>query len=500
MARRADGRKRTLRKDRTGASPVLVGVLTLAVIGVLTWLGFAKDNPFHTPFRMEAVVPTATSIRAGSPVRIAGVNVGKVVASRNEPGTTVSVLTLELQEAGLPVRKDARIKIRPRIFLEGNFFVDLEPGSPSAPPIGDGDTLPVTQASAPVQFDEILTALQRDTRRDLQATLQGLGDTLMREPTAADDADADADARGEPAAQSLNDTFATASRSLRTTAVVSEAMLGTEPDEDLQGLIRGLSRTTEGLGRDEERLRRLVSGFNATMAATAQEATALRATIRELDPLLRTSDGTLDRLNAAFPPTRALARDLLPGVRETPATIAASFPFITQARRLVSRAELGGLARDLSPATRDLSRVIDASLRLFPQADLAAKCATRTVLPTGDVKIQNGNQSLGVENYKGFWYTLVGLAGESQNFDGNGLYVRFQPGGGTQTVSVGPLSTSGDTLFGNAVARPLGTRPAYPGKRPPYRPDVPCFTQGVPDLNGAATGPPDGMRTTGAGR
>jgi hypothetical protein len=31
-------------------------------------------------------------------------------------------------------------------------------------------------------------------------------------------------------------------------------------------------------------------------------------------------------------------------------------------------------------------------------------------------------------------------------------------------------------------------RPKYPGKRPPYRPDVECATQQIPNLNGAATG------------
>ena len=36
----------------------------------------------------------------------------------------------------------------------------------------------------------------------------------------------------------------------------------------------------------------------------------------------------------------------------------------------------------------------------------------------------------GRENYKDFLYALVGLAGEGQNFDGNGQYVRFQTGGG----------------------------------------------------------------------
>jgi hypothetical protein len=86
---------------------------------------------------------------------------------------------------------------------------------------------------------------------------------------------------------------------------------------------------------------------------------------------------------------------------------------------------------------------------------------------------------------------MAGLAGESQNFDGNGQYVRFQPGGGTQTISTGQGSLSGDQLFGRTPEKPLGTRPAYPQQRPPYRPDVACHTNTLPDLNSARTGPPD---------
>jgi hypothetical protein len=33
---------------------------------------------------------------------------------------------------------------------------------------------------------------------------------------------------------------------------------------------------------------------------------------------------------------------------------------------------------------------------------------------------------------------------------------------------------------------PLGNRPFYPGKRPPYKPDVPCYTNKIPNLNGPA--------------
>ena len=107
------------------------------------------------------------------------------------------------------------------------------------------------------------------------------------------------------------------------------------------------------------------------------------------------------------------------------------------------------------------------------------------MLPTGDVVIQDEFTS-GVENYKEFFYTLVGLAGEGQNFDGNGMYVRFQTGGGSQTVSLGSATASSGQLFGNNVAVPLGNRPAYPGKQPPYKPSATCYKQTRPNLNGPA--------------
>jgi hypothetical protein len=178
-------------------------------------------------------------------------------------------------------------------------------------------------------------------------------------------------------------------------------------------------------------------------------------------------------------------------VRETPATIAASFPWIAQARRLLSQDELRGLVQDLRPATTNLARLTDSTIRLLPEAILVAQCATNVILPTGDIKIADGALSTGKENYKEFWYTMVGLAGEGQNSDGNGAYVRFQPGGGDQTFSTGVTST-GDRVFGNAPSKPLGTRPAFPGKRPPYRPEEECKDQKIPDLNAAPTGPADG--------
>ena len=477
------------RVRQRGPSKLAAGAIALLVIAIGTFLGFTKDIPFTRGFEIKAVFESANSIRPNSPVRIAGVNVGKVQRVEAQAGTDTAVLTLKINDEGLPIHKDATAKIRPRIFLEGNFFVDLRPGTPSSPALDDGDTIAVTQTATPVQLDEVLTSLQDDSREDLKDLLDGLGTALNREPTPAEDAGVDESTVGETGAESLNDAADDGGPALRSTAEVNEALLGTQPGEDLRRLLKGTARATEGLVRNEAQLQDLVTNFNTTMGSLAAESTNLRASIRQLAPTLESADGALDSLNAAFPATRAFAREIIPGVRETPATIEAAFPWIEQTRRLVSQRELGGLVDELSPAAGDLARVTDASLRFLPQADLLARCATDVLLPTGDVVIRDEFTS-GVENYKEFFYGLVGLAGEGQNFDGNGQYVRFQTGGGTNTLQLGTGATS---VYGNAAVPPVGNRPRYPGKLPPYRPDVACHTNTRPDLNGpaGARGAPD---------
>jgi phospholipid/cholesterol/gamma-HCH transport system substrate-binding protein len=500
FGRRSPDAPRIPRKDRTGASAFTVGALVLLALCVATYFGFTKHVPFTHGFRVKAVFPSANSIRTNSPVRIAGVNVGKVKKIERQPGTDASIVTMEIDKKGLPIHKDATVKIRPRIFLEGNFFVDLQPGTPGTPTLGDGDTLPIAQASTPVQLDQVLTALQQDTRSQLQELLDNYGRALTAKPTPAQDAQQDPSVRGLTAAEALNESYKYGGPAFKNVSIVNDALLGEQP-HDLSNLIAGLDKTTQGLDSNEAALKDLITNFNTTMAAFASQSGNLRRSIHLLAPTLDNADKALTSLNASFPNTRAFAREILPGVRETPATINASFPWIAQTRKLLGPSELGGLVQQLSPATADLARLTDRTLQLLPQADLIAKCATNVILPTGDVKIADGPLTSGAENYKEFWYAMVGLAGEGQNFDGNGMYVRFQPGGGDQTVSTGSIGPYSNTpLFGNAVAAPLGTRPAFTAHRTPYKPNVPCYTQQVPDLNGAATGPADGGGSARAAR
>jgi phospholipid/cholesterol/gamma-HCH transport system substrate-binding protein len=477
-------------RDQRGISAFAAGSVTLVLIIVACFVVFGHVNPFRHPFHLNAEFQNAASIRQNSPVRIAGVNVGKVTKIDRAGGdSTAAKVEMEIEKQGLPIYRDAELKIRPRIFLEGNFFVDVQPGTPGAKKLHSGATVPVTQTAAPVQFDQILTSLQYDTRRNLQVLVKGYGDALDGQPLPGEDKanGADKSTVGETAAKSLNDSLKTSPRALKGTAIVNQALLGTQRD-DLALLIAGTQKVTAALSSNEGTLQDLLTNFNRTTAATASEASNLRQTIHLLPGVLQRLNPTLDHLNAAFPPTRAFAREILPGIRETPATIDAALPWIAQTRALVSPAELQGLVKDLRPAVHDLAGVVDNSLVLLPQLDLVDRCAVQVVLPTGDIKIDDGFLSTGVENYKEALTTLVGVGGEGQNFDGNGPMTRFQTGGGPNMVSSGSLPGTGP-LFANAPIQPVGVRPVKPAQVPPKNRNFPCYKNPLPNLNAAVTGP-----------
>ena len=117
--------------------------------------------------------------------------------------------------------------------------------------------------------------------------------------------------------------------------------------------------------------------------------------------------------------------------------------------------------------------------------DDVSRCFIENVLPTGDivVDVPGYPHVTGVENYKEFWQSQVALSGESQNFDGNGGYTRFQPGGGDQTFTTTNTRIGGAPLFTNPSLAPIGTLPKYPARRPPYRRDIDCHQNALPRVN-----------------
>ncbi|HMJ95010.1 MAG TPA: MlaD family protein [Thermoleophilaceae bacterium] len=466
-------------------TPFQVGLIALIVIVIGTFLGASKDIPFTKPYQLKAVFENAPPIHKGQAVRIAGVDVGKVSAVEPVGGDSPAVVvTMKLKDEALPIHKDAQIKVRPRLFFEGNLFFDIRPGTPQAGTVDDGDTIPVSQTSAPVQLDQVLGTLTTNTREDLQKLLIGYGDALNGPPQPGEDADQDPDTKGETGAQALNDSLKYSAASLRGGAVLNDATQGTEL-HDLSKLIGSQQKVFAALSSHEGSLKDLITNFNTTMGALASQESNLRATIHELPQVLEAARPALDNLNAAFPSTRAWALEMIPGVRETPATIDAGFPWIRQTRALLRPSELQGLVDDLQPAVADFAEFTDGQIALLPVLDDFNRCQLHTILPTIEQRIDDGALSTGLRNYEEFFQSMVSLAGESQNFDGNGTFARIQAGGGL-AVQTPPVGAQGP-LHASTTEPPLGTRPAKSPK-PPYKPGVKCHTQPVPNLSDAPIG------------
>jgi phospholipid/cholesterol/gamma-HCH transport system substrate-binding protein len=473
-------------------SNVTIAIIFILIVTIGPYLAFTKHVPFTSHgYEVKATFSNSANIATNSPVRVAGVNVGKVIAtSRDGDNTTV---TFTVEDAGRPIHDDAFAAIRPRIFLEGNFFVDLDPGSPSAPELDSGGTIPVSRTSTAVQIDEVLTALQSPVRADLSRLLESYGTALTNEPTPEEDATQLPEVKGKSGAEALNGAFQYGGDAGRYSSQVTNALLGTQK-RDLARLVAGAGRAFGAFASRQQDLQGLIENFNVFTGALANQSANLSATVQLLAPTLRITHASLVSLNRTLPPLRTYAIELRPAVAELPGLISSSKPFLAQVRPLLSGKEAGGVAKLLAESTPYLAGAAQASKQTtVPQVNQLSVCTTKVMVPTGNQVIED-RFSTGGPNYREFLYNLVNFAGQAQNFDGNGPYFRIQGGGGPTLVSEGnPEATlpSEKVQYAQTIAAPQGTQPQL-GKQPPLKPDVRCYTNSPPDVNGplGQAGPP----------
>jgi len=465
-------------------SNAAIAIVFLLIFTVGPYLAFTKHVPFTgRGYTLKATFANGVNIATKSPVRIAGVDVGEVTEVGRAGSATE--ITFTVQDKGRPIHDDALAQIRPRIFLEGNFFVDLDPGSPSAEEMDSEATIPISRTSTSVQLDEVFTALQSPVRADLGHLLHGFGTALMHEPTAAEDATQLPEVKGKTGAEGLNGALYYGGPAGRYAAQVTNGFLGTSPG-DLSRLVAGAGRAFGALANREEDLQALIVNFDTFTGALAAQSTNLAATFQRFAPALATARTSLVSLNRTLPPLRAYSLELSDAITALPSTIAAAKPWLAQAYPLLSGREAGGVARLLQEGTPGLAGAAQAGKAItIPQANRLSLCTTNVLVPTADQTI-NDRFSTGGPNYREFFYYLVNFAGVTQNFDGNGPYLRAQPGGGDvltmQRNESGNLTTDKED-FAFTVAPPIGVQPQL-GGRPPKKPDVRCSENPVPDVNG----------------
>jgi len=358
----------------------VLGAGLLAVITVLTVFAIGRpSNPFADRHTYYAIFDSAHGLGPiDRDVRVAGAKVGRIgeVERRGDDVRVALVL-----DHDLTLHRDATAAMRPHTLFEGSNFVDLSPGSPTAPTVDDGATIPLAQTRNYVTLDKALRVLRPDIRENLR-TLADVGSRTLR----------------DEAVTGLQQTLRSAPPLMQDLAPATRAMRGTHGDE-LAGAVRGLSVTVDALQSREQDLAPLVSRTNQTAAAlTVDDAQPLDATLAALPPALRELSTSAPALTGVVQRSERLARGLTPalpdltaGLREGTPVVRRTIPVARQATPLVRDARLIasrlGRAR---PELVEMFQLTEPSLKKFNSLFEQFNAPTSLGAPTGVAQLVGG--------------------------------------------------------------------------------------------------------------
>lgn len=280
----------------------------------------------------------------------------------------------------------------------GQQFVELDPGDPSAGPLGDAP-IPLAQTESAQDIAQLLDVFDPPTRTALRDTLRAVG--------------GGAAGQGE----GLHAAVAAAAGLLSDLGTVSAALA--TPDAELAAFLR----TTDGLathvaGRAEE-LRALLRQSEQTLAAVhVDQGAPLGATLDAAPGTLRDARGVLDALHDPLPDARQAVQTLRPGVQalgdstaDLRGVLREAVPPLDVVPRVADRAD---------PAVRDLTRTFADARPFVPRlADGLSSAAPplRVLAPyVADLALFSDDFAKLISNHEGFRHQLrifIGLPGGS---------------------------------------------------------------------------------------
>jgi ABC-type transporter Mla subunit MlaD len=320
------------------------GLIVLVVLGLASYAAIIDNVPFvggvsGAPVR--AAFAFANDVNNTTPVRVDGVNVGTVqkVYAGSDPRRT-SIVLMRITNGKVKVHSDASAAIRWRTVLGGNVYIDLDPGSPSAPPLGNG-VIPKSRTSSQVEIDQVLQPLAGGTAQDLRYTIAGLQ-------------------QGFSDPQGTDQTIDTLP-ALDTVARGMQPLRGLE-DGDLQRLVSSTAHTVAALGHTSQ-LQALVDGAQRTVQATDDRRQQLGELIDLSPPTLDQIQTTMAQLRTTLGHLDPLVSKLQPGARKLAPAADAASPALDQLQALL--AEAVPLLNDARPTFLDLGQASIAGVPLM---------------------------------------------------------------------------------------------------------------------------------------
>lgn len=322
--------------------PDFVAIIALLVIagGVSTYILINQrlTLPSWVPvlgsdfFEIKADMSTAQAVTPGQgqTVTVAGVDIGQIHRVELENGK--GVITFRIEPEHARVYKDATVLLRPKTGLK-DMVAELDPGTPSAGRLEEGDHIPVSQTLPDVNLDEILATLDADTRSYLQVLLGAAAEGL------------DGNARN------LGDAIRRFEPTARDARAIFEQL--EDRKENIKRTIHNLSLLMEELGAKDDQVAQFVTNSNAVLASFARQDASLREALQELP-------STLDATQSALASTDELARELgptlqalRPGARALGPSLRATRPFLRESIPII-RDEIRPFVRIARPTVKEL--------------------------------------------------------------------------------------------------------------------------------------------------
>jgi phospholipid/cholesterol/gamma-HCH transport system substrate-binding protein len=310
-------------------------------------------------FVLEAEMSTAQAVTPGQgqTVNVAGVEVGEIASVKLRDGK--AVIGMRIQPKYARVYEDASVLLRPKTGLK-DMVAELTPGTEAAGRLKEGSAIPISQTLPDVNLDEILSALDADTRDFLVLLLDDGAEGLGSQE------------KGRELGQAIRRLEPTAKYARE----INEGLA--ERRRNLARVVHNFSLLTDELGRRDTQLANFVQNSNAVFDTLAGQDASLRAILQKLPGTLQTTQTTLgkvqtlaDELGPTLESLRPAARALAPSLRRTRPFLRETTPAIEDEIRPFTRAalptvkELRPAMRDLAAATPDLTRSLRVVNRLL---------------------------------------------------------------------------------------------------------------------------------------
>ena len=304
----------TTRAHRRIAGLVMIGLLAVVLV-----LAATTPNPFSSHQTIWAEFENVNGLGSiDRDIRVAGVNEGTIGEVKRVGDD--ALVELQVSEE-IDVHEDAQVALRPHTLFEGSAFVDLHPGSPSAPLISDGDTIPRERTRVYVSLDEALRVLREPVREAFR--------DLVR---------VGAEATGGKAPAALQSTLKASPELTEELGPTARALQGPHGDE-LSHAIAGASQTLEALAQRESSLVPLAQRANATLRALDVDgAVPLEQAFAALPGPLETLRDRGGQITTLIEQVDSLAVELRPALKEFAPALSGFRPIIERATPAVRRA------------------------------------------------------------------------------------------------------------------------------------------------------------------